>query len=93
VWDRSGDRSHRDGFDECGRVLARFVEYDAARPIGQIDTGLLQQRCRGFEALIIDRENVVARRCEIGARLDRSALDRAEERDLWRAPVPRGRVL
>ena len=42
-----------------------------AQPVGGLGGQPVQQRCRGFEAFIIDRENVVARRCEIGARLDR----------------------
>src|SRR3546814_1803077 len=60
VGDRRGDRAHRDGFDERGRMLASGVEYDAARSIGEIDTNLFEQRGGRRERRISDRQDIVA---------------------------------
>ena len=59
--DRRGDRAHRDRFNQRGRMLAGSVEHDTARPIGQIDTGLLGERRRRLEHLVADRQNLVPR--------------------------------
>ena len=57
--DRRGDRAHRDRFHQRGRMLAGSVEHDTARPIGQIDAGLLGEWRRRLEYLVADRENLV----------------------------------
>lgn len=43
-------------------MLAGSVEHDTARPIGQIDAGLLGEWRRRLEYLVADRENLVLAR-------------------------------
>jgi len=70
-------------------VFAGFVENQAAWPIGQIDAGLFEQRRRGFEPGVSNRQDMVAHGSVKGPGHGLGAFDRSEERDAS-APLRRG---
>ena len=63
-----------------GDEFAGFVENQAAWPIGQIDAGLFEQRRRGFEPGVSNRQDMVAHGSVKGPGHGLGAFDRSEER-------------